>query len=202
MTVLDIGAGYGLFASEISSCVNETVVTELAREKRQYIKSHTDVIALEDTSQVIDRFEDGHFDVITLFHVLEHFAEPVEQLRKIRRLLTDEGMLVIEVPNHADWLPQISDAYFNFYYQPAHIYYFTVSSLADVLNKAGFGSEIDYVQRYGFENARHWVKHGEPQINEPNMVADDSADELDTAYATILQELGMSDTLWCQAFKK
>lgn len=48
-------------------------------------------------------YEAGSFDVVMLWHVLEHLTEPLEELRRIRGLLAPEGLLVVEVPNNASW---------------------------------------------------------------------------------------------------
>jgi len=48
--------------------------------------------------------------MVTMFHVLEYLPDPLEHLRTVRRLLVDDGLLVVEVPNHDDWLLRVSDA--------------------------------------------------------------------------------------------
>jgi SAM-dependent methyltransferase len=185
---------------EISSHVEETVGTEISTGKREHVETHTEHSIFENTPAVCDEYDDGEFDIITLFHVLEHFPEPDKQLRDIRRLLSDDGKLLIEVPNHDDWLPKVSTEYFDFYYQPVHVFYFTAETMTDLLQRAGFEGEIEYEQRYGLENARHWLEHGEPQSQSPSMVANGN-DEIDNAYATVLKELGISDTLLAVASK-
>ena len=56
---------------------------------------------------------DGPFDVITMWHVLEHLAEPVAALERAAELLAPGGMLIVSVPNNSsgrasiggdDWL--------------------------------------------------------------------------------------------------
>ena len=45
------------------------------------------------------RFPGASFDVVTLFHVLEHLVDPDSTLTEVRRLLTPNGRLLLEVPN-------------------------------------------------------------------------------------------------------
>ncbi len=76
---------------------------------------------------------DQQFDLVTLTHVLEHFAQPVAMLRKIRQMLTRHGLLYVEVPNimHPEsvGLGQI---------HLAHLMYFHPLSLRNALRAAGF----------------------------------------------------------------
>lgn len=85
----------------------------------------------------------GRFDLISMAHVLEHIAEPVNYLRMLRSdLLTQDGALLIEVPN----------LYAHDCFEVAHIVSFSPHSLKQILKKAGF----DII-------ARH--VHGQPRSN-------------------------------------
>ncbi len=71
----------------------------------------------------------GRFDLISMAHVLEHIAEPVNYLREMRRdLLTQDGALLIEVPN----------LYAHDCFEVAHLVSFSPHTLNQTLNKAGF----------------------------------------------------------------
>lgn len=67
----------------------------------------------------------GTFDIITMFHVLEHLPSPIEAFRKLYDLLNDNGILFIEVP----WLETNDASPHNIYFK-AHIFYFTIDTLA------------------------------------------------------------------------
>lgn len=71
----------------------------------------------------------GRFDLISMAHVLEHIAEPVDYLLEIRRdLLTQDGALLIEVPN----------LYAHDCFEVAHLVSYSPHTLKQTLNKAGF----------------------------------------------------------------
>lgn len=86
----------------------------------------------------------AHFDVITLYHVLEHISELNPFLSEIRRMLkpkTDNqnaGTLVIEVPNGEGLQSRIQKADWHYVHPKDHLYYFSVSSLSKLLHKHGF----------------------------------------------------------------
>lgn len=81
--------------------------------------------------QTIDALPQRHYDLVSMFHVLEHLTDPIEALRKLARLLTPEGMLLIEVPDNAR-LSAPKNTFFK-----AHTLYFTAHSLTSVANAAG-----------------------------------------------------------------
>lgn len=74
----------------------------------------------------------GSFDLISMFHVLEHLSEPVAALRTIGEKLKSEGLLYIEVPNA---MRLCSPKYMFF---KAHTLYFTGNTLRSLLEKSGF----------------------------------------------------------------
>ncbi len=83
----------------------------------------------------------GQFDVITLWHVIEHVPNPHEVLNEVGRLLKPDGVCVIGVPVldsvEADWFGP-SWAGFDV---PRHLVTFTRSSLAQIVRQAGLNVE-------------------------------------------------------------
>ncbi len=74
----------------------------------------------------------GGFDLVSLFHVLEHLTDPVQTLRDIARLLSPQGLLFIEVPDAAG-MSSPKNTFFR-----AHTLYFSAHSLGAVARAAGF----------------------------------------------------------------
>lgn len=72
---------------------------------------------------------DRAFDLIILSHVLEHFLDPVEEMKRIAALLAPGGQIYIEVPN--------ADTFCLGHLQNAHTYYFTAPTLQHYLARAG-----------------------------------------------------------------
>ena len=123
-------------------------------------------------------------------------------LQILKRLLRPDGRLVIEVPNVDDALVAVYriPAYLRFYYQKAHLYYFSAATLNRTFGEAGLEATIEGVQRYDLSNHIRWMLDGEPggqgqydHILTPSALV---------AYAESLINKGRADTLWAVAQAK
>ena len=85
----------------------------------------------------------GGFDLVSMFHVLEHLPDPVQSLQAITRLLSPGGMLFIEVPDVAG-LSSPRNTFFR-----AHTLYFSAHSLRAVVRAAGLEVVAENFQEGG-----------------------------------------------------
>lgn len=194
--ILDIGSGYGFFVNEIYNFgyVNVTGI-EVSRERR--------AIAMENgTVKIIDfdlnkpNADIGKFDVITLFHVLEHMADPIAFLKNIRNLLDTNGILICEVPNVKEMLLDICSGYNDFYWITAHLNYFSKKTLLECFKVAGYNNvDVKFEQRYGLMNLSNWLITGEPQIDKPVFEMPEAYKEVELHYREFLEKCGRSDTI-------
>jgi 2-polyprenyl-3-methyl-5-hydroxy-6-metoxy-1,4-benzoquinol methylase len=134
--------------------------------------------------------------VVTLFHVLEHLAEPVEVLREIRSCMKPYGRLILEVPHACDFLHQTleCEAFKNFTFWSEHLVLHTAQSLRQTIQLAGFSSiTVRGFQRYGLENHLHWLVKKQPGGHD--VWGHLSSAKLNEEYACMLQSIGQTDTL-------
>jgi 2-polyprenyl-3-methyl-5-hydroxy-6-metoxy-1,4-benzoquinol methylase len=78
------------------------------------------------------------YDVVALFHVLEHLPRPLETLAELGELLAPRGALVVEVP---DLLGALGPLWSERYFHRPHLFDFTRGSLAYLLARAGYRVE-------------------------------------------------------------
>ncbi len=99
--LLDIGCGKGAFLHAWSRALPEWKLEgfEIDSETREAVESIPGVGMLHSDS--LDDI-DGSFDLISMVHVLEHVANPIETLRSARDRLADGGWLFVEVPHYAE----------------------------------------------------------------------------------------------------
>lgn len=186
--VLDYGCGTGGFVEEASHYAAEAHGFEVDETLRSFLR--------ENGVPLADGFASRCYDVITMFHVLEHLPDPVYTLRNLARGLVDGGKLVVEVPNVDDALLTLygCEAFRERYYMPSHLFYFNTHTLRLAAEKAGL--KVDYiqqVQRYPVSNHLHWLAKGEPDGH--RVWGQLNHDELISAYEMALAAQGRCDTI-------
>ena len=83
-------------------------------------------------------FSDKKFDVITLWHSLEHVIEFESLFLEVKRILKSDGCLIIEVPNFNSWQARINKSRWIYTEAPRHTQHFTRLSLENIINKNFF----------------------------------------------------------------
>lgn len=130
-SALEIGCGAGSFLAVLRSAGWEVEGVEpVAR-----LAAHTARrgFAVQDTTFERAEFEAG-FDLVVLFHVLEHFHSPTEALILCARLLRSGGTLYLEVPD----IEKPNRARPEDFFQVAHLSTFSSATLSRLLLKCGF----------------------------------------------------------------
>ena len=135
------------------------------------------------------------FDVVALFHVFEHFADPAAFLRNCRGWLNVGGRVIVEVPSLTDPLLSLYavPAYEAFYFQKQHPFVYSGASVGRVLENAGWRviATVPF-QRYGLSNHLNWLQVGEPGGDERFAAIFAGAED---AYREQLEQTGYSDTV-------
>jgi 2-polyprenyl-3-methyl-5-hydroxy-6-metoxy-1,4-benzoquinol methylase len=104
--LLDVGCGIGqfLFWAKDYFEVKGTEISESA------IRIAKDKYGLDLVKGEIERVDlgDVRFDVITIFHTLEHVPHPDSFMKRCKELLSDEGIIIIAVPNDVKSLKNVA----------------------------------------------------------------------------------------------
>ena len=101
-SVADIGAGTGIFLSQLFAEAGDRIARAVAIEPDSYAAAHLSTLQQFDVIQDTFPLRQGlqHFDLVTLNKVLEHIADPLPFLSQIHSLLNqDTGVLYLEVPD-------------------------------------------------------------------------------------------------------
>ncbi len=132
--LLDYGCGTGHFIKHAQSRNWAVKGIEPDSEARQIAGG---LVGLENVYQSLDGFTQNSFQAITLFHVLEHVHDLVDTLSLLVNLSTQQGVILIAVPNFRshDALKYQSD--WAAYDLPRHLYHFDSKSMLNLANKVG-----------------------------------------------------------------
>lgn len=191
--ICDFGTGYGEFLKLCLGVSRHVYGVELQSHCLEHIvRELGDQVSVE---RKIGRFK-HNFDVVTMFHVLEHVPYQVAILKEIRSKLNPGGLLIVEVPHANDFLIGEMDVpgFKQFTFWSEHLVLHTKESLHTVLASSGFADvTVRPFQRYGFTNHLLWLKEGKPGGHERLKHLEDSA--LDQAYRAFLENRFLCDTL-------
>jgi SAM-dependent methyltransferase len=128
-TVLDIacGTGYGLgfMKEKAKRVVGVDVSIEAAKEAKNHCDEKTSVL-LGDGLRL--PFEDESYDVITSFETLEHIHERDKFLLELKRVMRNDGLLILSTPN-ANYTKPVNGIPFN----PHHIFEYKPEELRSEL---------------------------------------------------------------------
>tara|TARA_R110002020_G_scaffold122487_8_gene278066 strand:+ start:32544 stop:33371 length:828 start_codon:yes stop_codon:yes gene_type:complete len=128
--ILDIGAGTGDFLKHISQRGWNVAGIEpnaAARQKaaQKGIHLKTEYSELGTTK----------YDVITLWHVLEHLPNLEDHIKEIKTRITLGGTLIVAVPNYRSYDAQYYGAYWAAYDVPRHLHHFSQKSITLLFKK-------------------------------------------------------------------
>ncbi|EDM45343.1 hypothetical protein SCB49_06037 [unidentified eubacterium SCB49] len=129
--LLDIGAGTGDFltvAKQNNWNVSGIEVNEQARNLAQKKGIHL-LADIEDSGS-------KKYDVITLWHVLEHIPDLEKMCAKLESLLTDNGHLIIAVPNYKSFDAIYYKEHWAAFDVPRHLWHFSQNSMKKLFSPA------------------------------------------------------------------
>lgn len=134
--ILDIGTGTGFFLNEMNRKGWKVTGTEKSEDARLFSSKKFNLEVLP--SESLFDLEAERFDVVTLWHVLEHIHKIDDNLKKFRTILKPKGKLIIAVPNHTSYDARHYKSYWAAYDVPRHIWHFSPGQMKMFAQKHGF----------------------------------------------------------------
>lgn len=190
-SILDFGCGAGGFLLKIQKFASSVKGIELEKVFREKI-NQSGIPVYRDLSEI----KNQKFDIITLFHVLEHLKDPKKTLINLSDLLNKNGDIIIEVPNANDALLSLYKCkpFSEFTYWSCHLFLFDNSTLKKLVIDSGLDLKyIKQIQRYPLSNHLFWLSQGKPGGHKFWSFIDNP--ELNSAYERVLANLEICDTI-------
>lgn len=132
-SILDIGSGTGSFLEYLNSKGWHALGVE-PNEKARKRAIEKNAISVKNSSEI----QNHTFDVITMWHVLEHVPDLKKQFQEFERLLNPEGIVVIAVPNYKSYDASFYKNFWAAYDVPRHLWHFSENSIKKMASKYGF----------------------------------------------------------------
>jgi len=143
LNILEVGTGAGGILKYFEDKGNKICGCDLCSEYIDYGKKQYGLNLKFGTIEDIDM--EYVPDIVIYSHVLEHVLNPIAELNRLKSIIDKDSYIYIEVPG-VKYLKYSYDMNFLKQLQNAHVYYFTLTTLENVLGQAGYdlvsGNEI------------------------------------------------------------
>lgn len=137
--LLDIGCGTGDLLSVCEKDGWQISGTEPSKKARELAVQKID--SPECIKEDLTEFPDGdvgNFDIITMWHVLEHVPNLLEYIEKLKELLTQDGYLIVAVPNYKSYDATHYKEFWAAYDAPRHLWHFSEKSIRHIFGEHDF----------------------------------------------------------------
>ena len=154
-TILDFGCGTGNFLLAVKPDGHSIYGHDISQHAAQVASKRlnanvTSGPAFEET------FNEGQFDCITCFDVIEHLSDYRDKIRLFRRWLKLDGLLFITTPNINSWdAAVLGKRWYGFKKYPEHVVYFSPKSITELLKSEGF--DIQKIKVWGFVRSFKYI---------------------------------------------
>lgn len=100
----DIGGGYGRLCVFLKNYADKVALAEPSQQQldiaKDFLKDHPEIDRVLTQADDL-KFKDKSLDLITMIRVMHHLPDPSTEFKELSRVLTDDGILILEVANYA-----------------------------------------------------------------------------------------------------
>jgi len=135
-SLLDIGCATGEFLNYCAIKGMSVTGIEPNKKAKEFARQQYN-LKVED-EQYLASLNDASFSVITMWHVMEHVPDINERMATINRLLTDDGVAFIALPNPNSYDALYYDQFWAAWDAPRHLFHFTKEAFTALAEKHHF----------------------------------------------------------------
>lgn len=134
LSVLDIGCGVGDFLNYAKEKGCEITGIEPSEDARKIAEKKLSTKIFSPAE--LENLPDNSFDIITMWHVLEHVSDLKTEIFHLQRLLKKDGKLILALPNHKSYDAEYYNDKWAAYDVPRHLYHFSKESIKNIFEKS------------------------------------------------------------------
>ncbi|MFH1877244.1 MAG: class I SAM-dependent methyltransferase [Candidatus Omnitrophota bacterium] len=204
-TIIEVGAGFGIFCEEIKKTgYFERVVGIEPTPDLAHTCRGKGIDVIEELVEKVD-FGESKADVVAAFEVIEHLYSPRDFLESCRKILNPGGLIVLTCPNVKGFdislLQSLSDAV-----DVEHLNYFNPVSLGNLLKTNGFDViDVSTPGKLDADRVRNAALAGEFDLGKYpflKRVLIDEWQKLGDGFQRFLADNGLSSHMWVVGRKK
>jgi len=181
--VLDVGCGAGDFGRTLKETtrVEEVVGIEIVERAWELAKENLDDAILGSIEDMELPFEDDYFDLICCNDVLEHLVDPLDALKKLRRVLRPGGHVIISIPNarYYDIVNALANGRWEYVdagiMDRTHLRFFTATELVIMLQNADF--QLARLEPLSYVDETHLPRHADGSLDLGRTVVKNVSDQ-------------------------
>ncbi len=103
-TAADIGGGYGRLCLLLEKYADKVVLAEPSKvqldKAKDFLRGHGNIDRKQMQADDL-KFSDNSLDLVTMIRVMHHLPDPTKELSEIHRVLSNDGVFVLELANYA-----------------------------------------------------------------------------------------------------
>lgn len=134
-SILDIGCGTGEFLNTCKLAKWETIGIEPDEDARKMAVNNYSLDVRSESE--LQNIPDSSFEIITMWHVLEHVPKLNERVKELKRLIKPNGIIIIAVPNSDSLDAKIYKEKWAAYDVPRHLYHFNPKDIDTLFKNHG-----------------------------------------------------------------
>jgi len=137
LDLLDVGCGSGTLLGLLERRGFRTAGVDFSEQAARVAQEENGVRVFVGSLEQA-RFPDASFDIVTLFHVMEHVTNPRAVLSEVLRILKPEGTMILQVPNISSWQFKAFGAKWYGLDIPRHVIDYSKNAMLKLIEDSGF----------------------------------------------------------------